>query len=120
MDFQVTTWDDDFTDVKRKQYTNLKCRLPGGRIVPGLVPIVKSLIGIGVMSGDQMFGKMGDGYSVWRIWWNERVYYRLLTLDPPLLHPSVCRADAFAPAISMPPNMVGGLTTHTCTSNLDV
>ena len=41
MDFSVRSWDDDFTNVQRKRYTNLKCMLPASRIVPDLVPIVK-------------------------------------------------------------------------------
>lgn len=41
MDFPVRSWVDDFMPTKRKHYTNLKCLLPSGRIVPGLVPIVK-------------------------------------------------------------------------------
>ena len=45
MNFSMRSWEDDFTNVDRKQYTNLKCMLPSGRIVPGLVPIVKEFDG---------------------------------------------------------------------------
>jgi len=41
MDSPVRSWEDDFTDVDRERYTNLKCLLPCGRMVPGLVPIVR-------------------------------------------------------------------------------
>lgn len=41
MDFPVLSWVDDITPIERKDYTNLKCLLPSGRIVPGQVPIVK-------------------------------------------------------------------------------
>jgi len=41
MDFPVPSWEDDFNDRDRVRYTNLKCLLPSGRILPGLVPIVR-------------------------------------------------------------------------------
>jgi len=41
MDVPVRSWVDDFTPTERKWYKNLKSLLLSGRVVPGLVPIVK-------------------------------------------------------------------------------
>ena len=41
MDFPVRSWADDFTHIDQEQYTNLKCLLLSGRILPGLVPIIR-------------------------------------------------------------------------------
>jgi len=41
MDCLVRSSEDNFTDVDRERYTNLKCLLPSRRIMPGLVPIVR-------------------------------------------------------------------------------
>jgi len=40
-DLPVRSWVDDFTPTERHRYKNLKCLLPGGRVLPSLVPIVK-------------------------------------------------------------------------------
>ena len=41
MDIPVRSWEHDFSVVERERYVNLKCLLPSGRVVPGLVPIVR-------------------------------------------------------------------------------
>jgi len=41
MDLPVRPWVDDFTPTERHRYKNLKCLLPGRRVLPSLVPIVK-------------------------------------------------------------------------------
>ena len=41
MDTPVRSWVNDFTDVEGERYSNLKCLMPSGRILPGLVPNVK-------------------------------------------------------------------------------
>jgi len=41
MDVPLRSWDDDFSELDRQRYMNLKCMMPSGRLLPVLVPIVK-------------------------------------------------------------------------------
>jgi len=41
MDIPVRSWEHDFSVVERERYMNLKCLLPSGRVLSGLVPIVR-------------------------------------------------------------------------------
>ena len=41
MDVPVRSWDNYFPELDRQRYMNLKCMMPNGRLLPGLMPIVK-------------------------------------------------------------------------------
>ena len=43
MDVSVRSLVDDFTPIEHKRFKNLKCLVPSGSVVPGLVLIVKEV-----------------------------------------------------------------------------
>ena len=85
-DYPVRSWEDDFAHIDRQRYNNLKCLLPTGRILPGLVPIVKEFD----MNWPSEWrpSVWEDGRRSFRV---ENIverdgYLRHLTLTQPLLH----------------------------------
>ena len=65
MDVPLRSWDDDFPELERERYRNLKCMMPSGRLVPGLVPIVKEFDG--TWDGERRIAVWEDGRRAFRV-----------------------------------------------------
>ena len=59
MNVPIRSWDDDFPELDRERYRNLKCIMPSGRLLPGLVPIVKEFDG--TWDGERRISVWEDG-----------------------------------------------------------